>query len=367
MPAWFLPNWCVDVGRFAILEKESRAMITWRVGLSWIAVLTLAAAWSVAADMPPVRNVELKYTCDVAQVPEDAKTVDVWIPLPSDNERQTVRLVSQSDPDKGAVTFDKKFGNRMYYRRFEAPKSDGSAGRIGPIKVEFVYDVEVREATVEAAKKLVSTRSTPPTDEFAPYLEAVKMIPIQGPVSALAAGIKLPAGEPLRAGRAIYDHLVDTMIYNHLAPGAGTGNAVWACDSKTGDCTDFHSLFIGICRWRGIPADHVFGMPLPPDKPEGDIKHFHCWARFWVADVGWIPLDASRANKFPKDRDYYFGTLGSTWLTLSHGRDVVLEPPQQGEPINMFEAPYVEVDGRPFKGVGWLAHYRDHQPASAAK
>jgi transglutaminase-like putative cysteine protease len=177
----------------------------------------------------------------------------------------------------------------------------------------------------------------------------------------------MPQGEPLRAGRKIYDYLIDTMVYNYKAPGAGTGNAVWACDSKTGDCTDYHSVFIGLCRWRGIPADHVFGLPMPPDKHEGDIRYCHCWAQFWVAGVGWIPIDASRADKFPDDRDYYFGTLGSTWLTLAHGRDVVLEPPQKGPPENMFHGPVAEVDGRPFEGVRWLAHYKDEPETAAAR
>ena len=195
--------------------------------------------------------------------------------------------------------------------------------------------------------------------EFAPYLRETSMIPIQGKISGFARGITLPEGEPLRAGRAVYDHLVDTWKYNYLAPGAGKGDAVWACDSRTGDCTDFHSVFIGVCRSRGIPADHVFGLPLPPDKAEGDAKYCHCWAQFWVKDVGWIPIDASRANKFPKDKEYYFGTLGSTWVTLAHGRDVVLEPPQQGPPVNMLHGPIAEIDGKPYD-LHFVAHYKDN-------
>ena len=111
----------------------------------------------------------------------------------------------------------------------------------------------------------------------------------------------------------------------------------------------------------GIPADHVFGLPMPPEQPEGDIHDAHCWARFWVDGVGWIPIDASRADKFPQDREYYFGTIGSTWLTLSHGRDVVLEPPQQGEPENMLHGPVAEVDGQPFQGVKWVGTLQDRQ------
>ena len=72
-------------------------------------------------------------------------------------------------------------------------------------------------------------------------------------------------------------------------------------------------------------------------------------------------IDPSRADKFPQDRDYYFGTLGSTWLTLVHGRDVVLEPPQQGPPLNMLHGPVAEVDGKPLEKVLWNVHYKDRQ------
>ncbi|MBX9790359.1 MAG: transglutaminase domain-containing protein [Pirellulales bacterium] len=333
----------------------------------WILLAGVAITPASASDDKPAqRNVRLTYTCDLAKLPVDAKVVDLWIPIPSDNERQTIRLVNGDALGPGRITVDKKFGNRMYYRRFTAadlPGADSAGDNRAPLKVEFVYDVEVREATVAAAKELISTRQETPAPEFAPYLGDSSMIPIQGRITALASEMNLPPGEPLRAGRKIYDYLIDTMVYNYVARGAGTGNAVWACDSKTGDCTDYHSVFIGVCRSRGIPADHVFGLPIPPDKPEGIIKFCHCWARFWVADVGWIPIDASRADKYPADREYYFGTLGSTWITLAHGRDVVLEPPQQGKPINMFDEPYAEVDGHPLAHVAWQGHYQD-RPAT---
>lgn len=328
-------------------------------------VVFLACTGGAVAQPPTERNVRLNFRCEIAELPPGAKTVDLWIPMPTSNERQKIKLLNESELSAGRITKDKTFGNRLYYRRFErsvvGTDKPAAADFALPIKVELIYDVEVREATVPAAKQLISTKAAVPVEEFAPYLRDSRMIPIEGRITELALGIKLPDGEPLRAGRKIYDHLVDTMAYNHLAPGAGKGNAVWACNSKTGDCTDFHSVFIGVCRWRGIPADHVFGLPMPPEKPEGDIKYCHCWAQFWVAGVGWIPIDASRANKFPKDREYYFGTLGSTWITLTHGRDVVLEPPQKGPPINMLHGPVAEVDGTPFDGLRWLAHYKDQQ------
>lgn len=321
----------------------------------WVVLAYLAASAVQAADAPPKsRSLRLNFKCEIGELPPAAKAVDLWIPVPPTNERQTVKLLNESDLlASGRFTFDKTFGNQLYYRRFDA------AGGNAPMQVELVYDADVREETVVAAKELIATKADVPAGEFAPYLCETSMIPIEGRIAELARAIELPEGEPLRAGRAIYDYLVTSMKYNYLAPGAGKGNAVWACDSKTGDCTDFHSVFIGVCRYRGIPADHVFGLPLPPEKREGDAKYCHCWAQFWVADVGWIPIDASRANKYPNDREYYFGTLGSTWLTLAHGRDVVLEPPQQGPPINMLHGPVAEVDGKPHEGLKWIAHYKD--------
>jgi transglutaminase-like putative cysteine protease len=323
-------------------------------------------AWGAEAQTPPVRSVQLKYTCTIDSIPEGAKLVDLWIPMPGDNQRQTVRLLTAGALREGRITIDKQFGNRMYYRRFQGPfaqekRSDQAVTKSkgATIQVELVYDIEVHEHVVQAAKQWIATRQVRPAPEMAVYLGDSKMIPIQGRISRLAQDIRLADGEPLRAGRKVYDYLIDTMTYNHKAPGAGIGNAVWACDSKTGDCSDFHSVFIGVCRWRGIPADHVFGLPLSPDKPAGEIHHSHCWAQFWVADIGWIPLDASRGKLFPTRRDYYFGTTPSHWITLTHGRDVVLEPPQHGGPLNMFESPFAEIDGRPTKDVHWMGSYKE--------
>jgi transglutaminase-like putative cysteine protease len=332
----------------------------------WFPSEVLADTLAQPTLKPPVRKVEIRFTCQIPEVPEGTKVVDLWVPVATSDRRQTVRLANEDQIKDGRFTNDKDFRNRIYYRRYAGPfaTTAGSAGEKlaasggEPIKVELLYDVEVHEATVPEAKQLVSTRQVVPPAEFAPYLRETKMIPIQGRITQLARGIKLPEGEPLRAGRAIYDYLVDTMVYNYKAPGAGHGDAVWACDSRTGDCTDYNSVFIGVCRLRGIPADHVFGMPIPPDKTEGEIRFCHCWARFWVAGIGWIPVDPSRADKFPADRDYYFGTLGSTWVTLTHGRDVVLEPPQQGAPLNIFHGPVAEADGKPCH-VHWQGHYQD--------
>jgi len=53
---------------------------------------------------------------------------------------------------------------------------------------------------------------------------------------------------PLAKARAIYNYVIATMRYDKSGTGWGNGDAIWACTAKRGNCTDFHSLFIGMMR-----------------------------------------------------------------------------------------------------------------------
>ena len=64
---------------------------------SLLVTVAILLADSALAETPATRKVRLNYTCEVAEVPENAKTIDLWIPIPSDNERQTVRLLNESE------------------------------------------------------------------------------------------------------------------------------------------------------------------------------------------------------------------------------------------------------------------------------
>ena len=46
-------------------------------------------------------------------------------------------------------------------------------------------------------------------------------------------------------------------------------------------------------------------------------------------------------------RDYYFGAQTETYIDLSTGRDIILNPMQDSNTLNYFMYPYAEVDGEP--------------------
>ncbi|MCI0447299.1 transglutaminase-like domain-containing protein, partial [bacterium] len=146
--------------------------------------------------------------------------------------------------------------------------------------------------------------------------------------------------------KSIYSYVLGNMTYDKLLPGWGKGDTERACKLKKGNCTDFHSLFISLARASGIPARFVIGFPLP-ESSTGSVSGYHCWAEFYLAGHGWVPVDPSEASKTKDEyrREYLFGNLDPDRIEFTNGRDIKLDPPQAGEPLNYFVYPYAEADG----------------------
>ena len=158
------------------------------------------------------------------------------------------------------------------------------------------------------------------------------MVPLSGPVKELALEATRGLTADSEKARAIYDKVTGMMRYDKSGTGWGRGDAIFACDAKRGNCTDFHALIIGMARSVGIPARFAIGLPLPETRGAGEITGYHCWAELYVRKRGWVPVDGSEAAKTPSKRDYFFGHHDENRLELSRGRHLILEPAQHGAP-----------------------------------
>ena len=141
-------------------------------------------------------------------------------------------------------------------------------------------------------------------------------IPVGGKPLELLAGKELPA-EQLKLARLLYDRVDEHVKYDKSKPGYGRGDVLWVCDSRFGNCTDFHSLFISLARAKGIPARFEIGFSVPEKRGEGPITGYHCWAFFWLEKQGWVPVDISEADKNPAMKEYYFGNLTAGLIALT--------------------------------------------------
>jgi hypothetical protein len=140
------------------------------------------------------------------------------------------------------------------------------------------------------------------------------------------------------------------------------GDAMWACDSKHGNCTDFHSVLIGRMRSSGIPARLEIGFPLPESKAKGTFRAITAPAEFYIDGFGWVPVDASEASKNPAKREYFFGAIDANRVMFTYGRDIRLSAEQKGEPLNCFIYPYAESNGQAIKGLQTHFAFRDLEP-----
>jgi transglutaminase-like putative cysteine protease len=298
--------------------------------------LLIAAGAVFASEDVRSRPFELNYGATLTGLPEVGK-IRIWLPVPRTNEAQTVRRLPAKLPAEARLTTDPKYGNELLY--FE---HDGAPG--GRLAIQTSYQITRRE--VRSDTHPPSAPVTLTEKERALALAANRRVPIDGRPTELLTEIAL-AGDVHTVSRALYDRVDRHVRYDKSQPGYGNGDVLWVCDSRFGNCTDFHSLFLSLARSQGIPARFEIGFPLPAERGRGAIGGYHCWAWFFADDRGWVPVDISEADKHPELKDYYFGNLTENRVAFTIGRDIDLVPQQAGEPLNYFIYPYVEVDGRP--------------------
>jgi transglutaminase-like putative cysteine protease len=293
---------------------------------------------------PPLRTFRFTYSFTIKDIPSGAKQVRVWVPVPQTDQHQTVRVLNMKAPAKTQITQEPEYGNRMMYVELPNP---------APAQAEFTLEYEVtrREysrgdyAQLERKDQKPGVVSASMNRLVAPDT----LIPTDGKIKALAVEVTGSQTGTVAKGKAAYDYLFTNMRYDKTGTGWGRGDAVWACDAKHGNCTDFHSPFIGMLRADGIPARFDIGFPLPENKDKGDIAGYHCWAEFYAPKIGWIPVDISEAWKAKQKQDYFFGSVDANRVQFSTGRDITLSPKQDGPALNYFVYPYVEIDGKPYE------------------
>jgi len=313
------------------------------LAFAFVAVIVAVAFGFSASSHPsiPVRSFEFTYLTKIPSLPADAKNPRIWIPLPPTNAYQTISDLKIESSLPYTTHRDSEYGNEYVYLQFPAAKASG------PTEVRVTFQAKRQEHRVALGSRTTNTKMAAAPPELRRFLEPDSRVPLQGIIGELSAQETRGIQDPIAKARAIYDYVIATMRYDKSGTGWGNGDAVWACTAKRGNCTDFHSLFIGMMRAAGIPARFEIGFPLPADQQAGTIPGYHCWAQFYVEPYGWIPVDASEAWKHPEKKNYFFGAHDDDRVQFSVGRDIRLDPPQQGEPLNYFIYPYAEVDGKP--------------------
>ncbi len=295
----------------------------------------------------PSRTFRFRYTAKIP-APAGTKTLAIWVPLASDEPGvQQISDLKIQAPAGYRVTRDPDFGNRMIYCNIEDP----------PALTQIAW-------TARVVRFQDHGQGVAPVNPR--FLSPNRLIPLDGKAKQRAEQLGvLDTTTPIHTrAKRIYDDVLTNMAYDKTQAGWGNGDFEYAMTVCKGNCTDFHSRFIGVGRAAGIPVRFTMGIPLKA-KPQGSVNGYHCWAHYYDG-AHWDPVDISEADKVaatdPQKAQWFFRNLDENRISISHGRDIVLNPPAHGGPRNYFAFPYAEADNKPVplnKNEHWRFFYED--------
>ncbi len=263
-----------------------------------------------------------------AYIPQINDSAELWIPIADSDNFQKIDILSIEMPADYKIIRDNTYNNKILYAKLNPEQSQ--------MTIEIKYKVERKEKSAYVD----------PDMELDFFLSSSALIPVGDRFGMIAAEAiaKSKADNPLSKARALYDYIIDNMRYAKQGK-YGTGDANFACDTKSGNCTEFHSLFISLARSVNIPARFAIGAAIPSERDEGGVNGYHCWAEFY-ANGKWWPVDISEANKYSALATYYFGHHPANRIELSRGRDIMPEPGPKTGAINFFAYPVLEENNK---------------------
>ncbi|MBK5273978.1 MAG: transglutaminase domain-containing protein [Desulfuromonadales bacterium] len=331
-----------------------------------IAVMIMAGMLTGSAWGAAQRSGTVTLDVDLSAQPR-GKDARLWVPYPlSDANQQIADLKISGDFAASGVYADRVNGTPILYA--EWPKESVSR------KLTFTFRVERKEI---AQRNLPTAEPAWNPGDYAEYLRPTSLGPITGAVKELSDSIVKGKTTNVAKAKAIYDWTVGNMYRDPDTRGCGKGDVCELLKKPGGKCTDISSVFIALCRAAGVPARELFSIRLGKKAEEDITGYQHCWAEFFVPGFGWVTADPADVRKAmlvekleldsPKTKEYrtyFWGGIDAYRVVFAKGRDLQLEPPQAGPPLNTFGYPYAEVGGTPLdfydpKGFSYRYTYRE--------
>ncbi|MCU0857213.1 MAG: transglutaminase-like domain-containing protein [Pontiellaceae bacterium] len=180
-----------------------------------ISVLLVSAGCLFANDVSE-RIIPLRYECETAHIPPDAKQLRLWLPVPQDNPQQTVAALKFYGDFLPELQTEPVYGNQMAYYEISNPPA--------AIRVGFTCEVTRKENRGGSVSPGLIPR----------FLQANRLIPLNRELSEMAETIAPAPLPPEQRARAFYDHVLHEMTYDKSGAGWGRGDFQFACDARKG-------------------------------------------------------------------------------------------------------------------------------------
>lgn len=162
-----------------------------------------------------------------------------------------------------------------------------------------------------------------PIDEsFQLYLKSEPFLEQTEAIKQLAQ--KIAGNEsPYQAAEKIFTWVAQNFKYEYPPSQRGAENL--DLQNLCGDCGEYSSLFVALCRAVGIPAKIDIGFFITPSSEINE----HAWASIYLEPYGWLPVDcqfATLEKTFEKGRELYFLNTPENRIIFTSGFTIPLKP-----------------------------------------
>jgi hypothetical protein len=212
----------------------------------------LLASGADISPMPQPEKAAFRVTnLFTVRAPKNCKIIRIWFAVPQEDAYSVVSnfKVTSDHP----VRYDTdSWGNRVGYSEVSAPPNE-------TITIQEDFDV----TRSEIRNDIDPARTRPLTDQersaLARYLQPSTFVIVNDEIRKLASSIIDGETNPVLAARKLYDWSYKNINYwvkdpDHLKA-SSVGSTEYCLTTKTGNCTDFHSLFSSLAISSGIPLD----------------------------------------------------------------------------------------------------------------
>ena len=291
-------------------------------------------------------DIEIIFNTEIINPPKHDNPVSIWMPLSQSCYEQDVTYLSIDSPVAFHINEERHYGNKVVF--------------IGPVRLKKGDELTATYRIHRRTVNIIEDKD----EDIKRHLVLTEKEELDENIKKFTDDIVSNEKDPLEVGRKIYFAIMDFLTYDKDTIGCGPGVSVWTFENKSGRCADFHALFRSMMIYKGIPVRWEQGIliPYPSEKIfagelEGDCIGTLCWTKFYIGNGKWVPVDLVEGHQRKDMRDYFFGHLSPNRFNISTGRDITLNPPQQGEILNTFPVTYGEFDGIP---LIYGHHYRNN-------
>lgn len=297
----------------------------------------------IRPDFKETRTVELTQRVALADIPQDAELVKMWVPIPSDRNWQRVLDISiEKVPGKWEVVPQVEGRGDFIYVEWKNP--DSSVGEVVITCLIEREGVNFPLGDVPAPLEIDSSLFLSSLDMSAPLMMVDEEV---SKLAAEAVGRETDTGKQAVLLIHKVAEYADHYSKDATKPHCGRGSAQDCLEAGGGCCTDLHSLFIAMARSRGIATRMQYGYRILDAKEGAEFDPgYRCWVEYFVPGAGWVPTDIVAADNADAENPYRWSSLSPYRVWLWEGRSFELTPPAAAGPVHTMLSGWAEIDGK---------------------